>query len=488
MKIYLTLITSLSLAGTFSLFEVNQAAADTCATTGIPENRPFDGSLSGEITLCQNWTETEQQAFWFTGQGSLILPYNWFLALETTRSNTGAIEKLRSPDVMNGYRYLPQLPTELNPDGLPIGFTKDEPRGNSAYETVSAQWLGFTCAACHTGQVEFGPVKALVDGAPAMADFEGFFTEMAAALRATLEDTEKFDRFSKDVFALNQARAPAEPTDAGQLKHQLMQLTADREAWNRRNSGAHPYGHARLDAIGAIFNEIEWAARKDNSPLPAGKADAPVSYPFIWDTSQHDRVQWNGSVANAGLGAISRNMGEVLGVFGALELTTSRLSRLGHRNSINIANLGKLETLIWSLQSPKWSDMQSLIEASDLPNADKDLWTIDPDLAAIGAKLFNGQNTETAAFACASCHTPVKRDDPNRRVKATMIRLAKVGTDTTMAENFRTRQTDAHDLKKLFKSYWGFLSKYKRFEEEAVSAEMLKYSVVGVLTRELFNQ
>ena len=47
--------------------------------------------------------------------------------------------------------------------------------------------------------------------------------------------------------------------------------------------------------------------------------NAPVSYPFLWDIAQHDYVQWNGIGANAGLGPIGRNAGEVIGVFGTLD-------------------------------------------------------------------------------------------------------------------------------------------------------------------------
>ena len=47
--------------------------------------------------------------------------------------------------------------------------------------------------------------------------------------------------------------------------------------------------------------------------------NAPVSYPFLWDTPQHDYVQWNGLTENSGLKAIGRNAGEAIGVFGTLD-------------------------------------------------------------------------------------------------------------------------------------------------------------------------
>ena len=43
-----------------------------------------------------------------------------------------------------------------------------------------------------------------------------------------------------------------------------------------------------------------------------------MSYPCLWDTPQHDFVQWLGIAKNGGpldILTLSRNVGEVLGVF-----------------------------------------------------------------------------------------------------------------------------------------------------------------------------
>ena len=65
----------------------------------------------------------------------------------------------------------------------------------------------------------------------------------------------------------------------------------------------------------------------------AAPANAPVSYPCLWDAPQHDRVQWNGAAENKvsplgkilfgteDVGALGRNSGEVLGVFGSATVT-----------------------------------------------------------------------------------------------------------------------------------------------------------------------
>ena len=85
---------------------------------GPCETGTFQGAHDGEVILPQNWTCQERQEFWFTDQGSQIIPYTWFLHLERVSSE----EKFRAAGNVDRYRYLPQQPTQMNPDGLPIGL------------------------------------------------------------------------------------------------------------------------------------------------------------------------------------------------------------------------------------------------------------------------------------------------------------------------------------------------------------------------------
>ena len=432
----------------------------------------FEGAFAGEVVVPQNWDCRERQEFWFTDQGSQIIPYSWFLHLEQANSSA----RFSDPANMDRYRYLPQNPTELNPDGLPIGFTKGNAKANKAYRKISEVWLGMTCAACHTGQIEFNGQKYLIDGAPTMGDFETLFRDLVTAMKATLNDDAKFSRFASAVIADSKLRNDGGTSDDDELREQLTRMTAIRDDWNGRNEGRSDYGHARLDAIGAIFNETAATALGDTNN--AALADAPVSYPFVWDTPQHDKVQWNGSVVNAGPGALGRNVGEVLGVFGALRLNTHRFSRTGHASSIDIIGLARLEELMWQLQSPQWSD-------TDLP-------VINQALAAQGRKDFEK--------FCLSCHADIDRDDANRRIKAHMSPIANpadpndpnaVGTDPTMAVNFLTKTAKAPQLTRRFVRYWGILSDFERFEREeqdkTPKAKILGYAVIGSITRSLWD-
>lgn len=416
-----------------------------------------EGAYDSEVVLPQNLNCEERQEFWFTDQGSQIIPYKWFLQLEQPDNSN----KFADPANMDEYRYLPKKPTARNPDGLPVGFTKGSAKSNRAYGKISNDWLGMTCAACHTGQVEFEGNKFLIDGAPAMADFEGMVLDLAASMKATLADEAKFERFAAAVGG-----------DKDTLRGQLEQITKVRNDWNKLNAGKSRYGHARLDALGAIYNAVAVTAL--GQPANRNDADAPVSYPFIWDTPQHDKVQWNGSVPNAGPGALGRNVGEVIGVFGALELNLRRSSRSGHRNSANFRNLGRLEALVTKMWSPEW-------ENTSLPQ-------IDAALANKGRPVFEK--------FCLSCHADIDRTNPDRKIKAVMVPVANpddaddpdaLRTDPTMATNFISKMSRNPDAKNLFKRYWLFLSERERLDDPARNAKLLGFAAVGVITRGFFE-
>jgi hypothetical protein len=362
---------------------------------------------------------------------------------------------------MNGFRYLPQKPTALrNPDGLPIGFTKDDPRRIQPFAGIDREWLGMTCAACHTGQIEFGARKILIDGAPAMADFQSFVEALVAAMRATVREPAKFDRFARAVFSAKQDAVTK--SGKARLKTRLRQVTEMRDAYNKRNTGIRPYGYARLDAIGAILNQLTHAAHTEYD-APDGSyppADAPVSFPYLWDTLHYDRVQWNGSVKNKGLGALGRNVGEVLGVFGGLEYRRI----FGNRSSVEIQHLGELEELIATLAPPKWPEPM-------FPPVDRT-----PAIQAKGKAAFDKY--------CVSCHKHILAG-MKPPFTAFMISAKKAGTDPAMAENFANRMSPTGRLEGRSERYLRLLSDGQRFDEVDFSRSKLGYGVIGTLVRRL---
>jgi hypothetical protein len=312
------------------------------------------------------WTRDEQEAFWFTNQGSQILSYDIFLNLEQASSE----ELFRSAVKVESFGYIPQpAGGGRNPCGLPIGFTRDlDP-------VTGREWLGFTCAACHTNVVTHEGRSFLVDGAPTLADMTGFLEALVGAMQANQEG-EKFVRLATRVLGQD-----AEPKARGRLLERLREDTAALVARQARNRSDVAYGNGRLDAFGQIFNEV--TAHRLGVFTNVRQPDAPVSYPFLWATPQSDRVQWNGVADNTPpFGALERNVGEVPGAFGELQIVPG--DRLGgYPSSVRLTELAKLENQLERLWRPSWQD-------AGLP-------ALDPALVARGEDVYREQG-------CGDCH------------------------------------------------------------------------------------
>ena len=81
----------------------------------------FGDQFSTVKYLVQGWTPADSMWFYTSTQGSDLLPYDFFMALE----KAGTSEPFRSNENLNYYHYLPQKATLSNPDALPVGFVKD---------------------------------------------------------------------------------------------------------------------------------------------------------------------------------------------------------------------------------------------------------------------------------------------------------------------------------------------------------------------------
>jgi hypothetical protein len=150
------------------------------------------------------------------------------------------------------------------------------------------------------------------------------------------------------------------------LKAQLAAAIEKRVAYNLRNFPGYdpnapapaPSDYSRLDAVGAIVNEVFYhAVKSPTSPTENTKpANAPVSYPCIWDTPQQELEQWTGIAKSGGpldILSLSRNVGEVLGVFADFVIPDNP-SSLGYSSSVEMFKLRDLEGELKGLWSPQW--------------------------------------------------------------------------------------------------------------------------------------
>lgn len=424
------------------------ACSDDNKQVSTPQNEKSPTTKSSTPRyLDQNWSHETRMEWWFTSQGSRIMPYDWFLALERLNSN----ELLSSKENLGQYRFIAWVANpKWNPDGLPIGFVADNDNASGT------RYIGVTCAACHTGKITYQGTEYIVDGAPAHHDFDRFMAELAYALQQTLTDNDKFLRFSNRLLGAN-----PKPEAVAELKGQLSQESAKLVLRATINKPPHPNGYARLDAFGNIFNETTVVAI--NEPGNAKLANAPVSYPILWDTPHLDVVQWNGIAVNAGIGPYARNVGEVVGVFGDLHIgptTPTSAPELSFNNHVNIANLKRLEDILATLWSPLWPE--------------KTLPAIDREKAALGKVLYD-QN-------CVSCHHAITRDEPARKIAASLVSAADIGTDPIMATNILTQISKTGILagQPIF-PVSQFVPDLPRFSENDLSVQMVLFGVVGIL-------
>ena len=391
------------------------------------------GGKQSAIYLQQNWTDADRAYFYFADQGSRLIPYDYFLHLEQAE-NTALF---RSDDNMRRMGLIPAAQSKTNPDGLPIGLARND------------DYMGPTCAACHTQQIQYQGQTFTIDGGQSFINLNMFLNSMLASVSATLDNPEKFNRFQLRLLGDN-----ATKDQKNQLIDGLKHVYTQRHRHMMRNHSETMSGYARLDAFGAILNQALAATGVEDNRNPP---NAPTSIPYIWDTPQHDYVEWNGSQANTGVGALARNIGEVIGVFGEIDTETHNWLGLvdgGYPSSIQAAELRELEHVVGKMHSPLWPDR--------FP-------AIDKTLAAKGRVLYERH--------CLQCHQDINRTDPQRLIQVRMSTVDAIQTDPVMAKN-------AIDFKGLSGKFAGKPKYYfagKPLPAEAPAIDIANNIMVGII-------
>jgi len=351
-----------------------------------------------------------------------MMPLDWFLALERPDS-----QESFTGDGLARFGYLPNPKGLLNPFGLPVGFTQDPPVLAADKPTG---WVGLTCAACHTNRIEYEDsdkkkTVMQIDGGPADADLFKFLEGVKLSLKATLDNEDKFLRFATKVGADNDKAKE-------DLRREVTRFSAYFSTFvDASTPKSTPSGPARVDAFGMIFNRVSgidlsndpkwaWLRPLEKNNLPP---NAPVSYPYLYNVSRLDRVQWDGTAPNQEwYERLGRNVVECLGVFAKINLNKPSLANLNPGYPSTVDTLREIfieEKLISSLKSPLWPE--------------KILPPINQGMAKEGEKLYGKY--------CASCHAVIDRNG-NSPVKVELTALSDIKTDPLMTENVACRKSD----------------------------------------------
>jgi hypothetical protein len=390
----------------------------------IPKNPPV-----GQIVyLDQGWgasvTDTTRQRFYYTPQGTSFvnLRYKWFVNLERADSSN----RFADPSHMRALGFIvDHVKTELNPDQLPVGFTKH-------YDPVlKEEFLDFTCAACHTGELHVitkagDQVAIRIEGGQAMHAFTSarpghFGPGLMAAMTATFLNPWKWTRFSRNVLG------GGYPSGGWHLRWEFGKMLGDTllTAFSDTYHGKYPIdeGFGRTDAIARISNKV-FGDELDTANYVKG--NAPVSYPPVWDAPRFDWVQYTGSVSQP----LARNLGESLGTGARMNLVDAYGQPIPQdrrfSSEARIADLVSIEQAIEKLKPPQWPEAV--------------LGPIDRNKADQGGELYKRH--------CAHCHAPCAETpyvtavamplrpsgDPIWHVN--LIPIEEVGTDPQAALNF----------------------------------------------------
>lgn len=341
----------------------------------------------------QNWSGQTRNEFHHKSQGSrtLNIPLSWFMALEQPSQNIFSFlvfgqDKFSSPDYLSRFGFIPQKPGANNEHGLPIGFAI-APYQNMVGLNGAKSAIGFTCAACHTGQLIHDNKRYLIEGGPAMVDLGQLTFAIEAALGQTVLASNlpvfngKFERFAHRLLG-------QEYTDEGiaQLKSELTSVVEHLKIQPKGIDVVE--GFSRLDALNRIGNQVFAidTGRFDNYV----NINSPVNFPHIWTSSWFNWVQYDGSIMQP----LIRNVGEAMGT-AALTNYTAPLDNGRFSTAVPVANVHWIESTLAGPNAPLKKKAFTGLRSPSWPAA---FGTIDNTLVEEGAALYDKH--------CKACHLP----------------------------------------------------------------------------------
>ncbi len=410
--------------------------------------------------LPQGWNDEVTQRFHRESQGTKIMPLDWLLALEQPVFTPLPVGRFAARGYLARYGFIYESDRpETGSLDLPIGWAIEE-KYVAKYDVppvdTPTRMVGLSCAACHTNRIDVqGPggrvTGVLIEGGSAMIDLGSFEAAVGKALTYTWLFPTRFARFARNVL---KADLPDDDPRSKKLRDDLsaaMTVVTERAA-EELKFGRLAGGFSRTDALARIGNRVFGLVSDENLIT----MDAPVNFPYLWDTPWFDWVQYNASVRTP----MARNIGEALGVGAVINLNDPQLGL--YDSTVNVEGLHWLEdqlggeNLFEGLEPPRWDDMVQAVFGG--PSAGPADFALRPEQVRAGALLY--------AKHCQYCHLPprplLKADlargafthftspDPGsgkRFIKVKVVDLNAIGTDPNQALNFFSRHAVAPEPK-----------------------------------------
>lgn len=364
------------------------------------------------VWLDQGWTAEERSYWHHISGGQAFAPLSWLKALELADSP----KKLMNKEHLQSIGFLFDNPSKENPYDLPIGFAvaKDNPMVNGM--------VGFTCATCHTTQLQYKKKAIRIDGGVSMLDLVTFFKIYRSSLVKAYSDPDKWVRFSA-IVRKDQGQSDQE------LKNKVREVL-DAGGWASKElaeiaKASIASGPSRLDALNGIGNLVFGSTIKVGSNFHA--LSAPASIPYLWDIWRFDWMHYNSSFSQP----MAQNVLQVLGANGWTNFVDANgspnPSPAKWDSSVDIKALESTDTAFIKLKAPEWPS--ELFGPYDVRSAAK------------GEKLFTSQ--------CSSCHGPKLNKSTTgqlSQLSAVNIPLEVIGTDPVYAQKFATQTFDISKL------------------------------------------
>ncbi len=397
----------------------------------------------------QGWGRSAANWYHHADQGTrtFYLPYEWLMVLSRPRLDD---KPFADQDYLDRFGFIrDDEPGQL---GLPIGFAKGTPAtladGQPWLNPTSGKpfsRLGLTCAACHTGRLEYNDIEVRIEGAPAMTNLKLFQEKLGLALMMT-----ELVPFRFDTFATRLLGPAATPGARTELRRQLEEANAEFKATAVRESSVDASideGFGRLDALNRIGNQVFSVDLRVPQDKETGKflnfsaETAPVHFPRIWDASWFTWVQYDLSIMQP----MVRNAGEALGVSANLTLAAGPDQ---FRSSVKVDTIANMETMLAGKEHPS--------EQGGFTGLHAPMWPV--EFNAPGADPHQSElerrGMDLYMSHCASCHdAPVnthefwasprwKPIEPGGQTffDAEGVPITHVGTDPSQATGLATRK------------------------------------------------
>ncbi len=328
-----------------------------------------------------------------------MLPYHLYIHLEQADSR----ELISSDKFTEKVGLIPnKKDPNLNPEGLPIGLAKIDVKDGM----FKGEWVGFTCSACHNGQLFYKGKKIRIDGGSNhMFSMPNYAREIRKAMAATLADEDKLDRL------MDRAEGEVDMTRA-EMREELTIIGKYLDYYSDKiNQSPYSFGPGRMDALTQIHNTLVGGYLE--IPENVEMTMAPTKSPLVWNAPQSAWVQWSAVFDNP----IYRNLGESLGAMVRVNLDKSKGEL--YEATVNLKGQIELEDWLRELAPPKWPE--------------KVLGKIDQKLAMKGKTLVQEN--------CASCHSsyPHRWSNPRkmgkRFIENAVVPQEYVGTDPQQFES-----------------------------------------------------